>query len=229
MTKSLRLTVIIPTLREAAHLPEILSRLAGAGELIEAVIVSDGGSTDDTAKIARAAGARVIIGPPGRGGQLGRGIAAASSSWLLFLHADTLLGGNWEEALRSALVSARTNCAYYGRLRFASADPRARLLEAGVALRCAMFRLPYGDQGLLIHRDLLHAIGGMPEAPLMEDVILARRLGRQRLAPMNLTIVTDATSYARDGWFRRAATNLWRLARFLAGSPAATLVTAYRR
>jgi rSAM/selenodomain-associated transferase 2 len=229
MTESLRLTVIIPTLREAAHLPELLARLTGAGDLIETVIVSDGGSTDATVNIARAGGARVIIGPPGRGGQLGRGIAAATSAWLLLLHADSILSSGWDDAVHSTLARANTNCAYYGKLSFASADPRARLLETGVALRCAMFRLPYGDQGLLIHRDLLHAIGGMPDAPLMEDVLLARRLGRTRLAPMNLTIITDATSYARDGWFRRAATNLWRLARFLAGSPAATLATTYRR
>ena len=150
-------------------------------------------------------------------------------SALLLLHADSIFLSGWDDALRSTLANANANCAYYGKLRFSSADPRARLLEAGVTLRCAMFRLPYGDQGLLIHRDLFHAIGGMPDAPLMEDVILARRLGRQGLAPMNLTIITDASSYARDGWFRRAATNLWRLARFLAGSPAATLATAYRR
>ncbi|HQT47354.1 MAG TPA: glycosyltransferase, partial [Acidocella sp.] len=191
MTEPLQITVVIPTLNEAAHLPNLLACLAEAGETLP-LIISDGGSADGTEDIARAAGARVITGPPGRGGQLSRGIAASSTPWLLLLHADTLFSPGWQETLRQTLSSASAACAYYGKLCFASADPRARVLECGVALRCALWRLPYGDQALLIHSDLLAAIGGMPDAPLMEDVLLARRLGRARLAPMHLPLTTDA-------------------------------------
>lgn len=228
-SKPVRLTVVIPTLNEALHLPQLLSCLAEAGDMLAEIIVSDGGSTDATAQIARAAGACVIAGPPGRGGQLRRGIATAPTPWLLLLHADSTLPPGWADSLCQTLAAASGERAYYGKLRFASADPRARLLEHGVALRCALLRLPYGDQGLLIHHELLAAIGGMPDVPLMEDVILARRLGRRHLAPMNLTIATDASAYVRDGWLRRAAGNLWRLARFLAGGPAAALAASYKR
>ncbi len=230
------LSVIIPTLNEAAHLPALLANLCSA-DLTSAslttartIIISDGGSTDATRQIAHQAGAHLIDGPPGRGGQFQRGIALAQSlnpeSWLWLLHADSALPPNWPDAVRAACT--QPNRAYYGRLRFDSADPRARLLEIGVRLRCALFALPYGDQSLLIHPTLLTAIGGMPGLPLMEDVALAQRLGRRHLAPLDLRITTDPSAYIRDGWLRRAAQNLIRLRRFLR-TPTIPLAPDYRR
>ena len=227
----MRIAVVIPTLNEAAHLPRLLADLAGE-DLIAAIIVSDGGSTDGTVELARAAGARVIGGggPPGRGAQIARGVAEAESAfvpeWLWLLHADSRLPPDWPRRVASLLDHPDT--AWYGRLRFTSDDPRARLLEAGVALRCAAFRLPYGDQSLLIRPALLRACGGVPDLPLMEDVLLARRL-RRYLRPMPLVIRTDAAAYERDGWLRRAGRNLWLLTRFLRGAEVARLARAYRR
>lgn len=222
-----RIAVVIPTLNEAVHLPRILADLTC--DIIADIIVTDGGSTDHTIQIAEAAGAEIITGPPGRGGQLRRGITAASVPWLLLLHADSTLHPGWQEAITTRLNNADGSCAFYGRLRFAGANPRARLLEALVHLRCAVLRLPYGDQALLIHRDLLASVGGIPDLPLMEDVALARILGRRRLAPMAITVKTDAIAYQRDGWLRRSLSNQWRLLRFLAGVPAAHLASRYRR
>lgn len=223
------LTVIIPTLNEAETLPALLHRLAEAGPFVARVIVADGGSTDATAEIARRHGALVLSGPPGRGHQLRRGAAAAATAWLWLLHADSLLPDSWPQTLATTLATADPARAHYGRLRFASADPRARLFERLVALRCRLLALPYGDQSLLIRADLLSRIGGVPDLKLMEDVALARRLGRRRLAPMKLVIKTDASAYHRDGWFRRAARNLLRLARYLAGADPAALAVRYSR
>jgi glycosyltransferase involved in cell wall biosynthesis len=225
------LIVIIPTLNEAAHLPALLASLTSANPTTACtIIISDGGSTDATRQIAQQAGAHLIDGPPGRGGQFQRGIALGQSinpeSWLWLLHADSALPPNWPEAVRAAYT--HPNRAYYGRLRFDSADPRARLLELGVRLRCALFALPYGDQSLLIHPALLTAIGGMPGLPLMEDVALAQSLGRRRLAPLDLRITTDPSAYLRDGWLRRAVQNLTRLLRFLR-TPHTPLAADYRR
>ncbi|MGC9271877.1 nitrate/nitrite transporter NrtS [Acidiphilium sp.] len=224
-----RITVVIPTLNEATHLPSLLADLATAPELIAAIVISDGGSSDQTVSIAAAAGAIIGFGDAGRGGQLRRGIAAAPTRWVLLLHADTSLPPGWAATILQRVTASDRMRAHYGRLRFASADPRARILEAGVRLRCALFRLPYGDQGLLIHRDLLDAIGGIPDLPLMEDVALARLLGRQRLAQMNLIVTTDASAYCRDGWFRRASRNLLRLARYYAGDQTVRQAADYHR
>lgn len=226
--KAASVAIIIPTLNAAAHLPGLLQDLEAGRTLIGPVIISDGGSTDTTIKIAAAAGATVITGPPGRGGQLRRGTAAAPPGWLWLLHADLRPPPGWAKAAEACCSGVSSNIAWYGKLRFNSRNPCARLLEAGASLRCALARLPYGDQGLLIHQALLDEIGGIPDLPLMEDVVLAQRL-HSRLRPMNLVITTSAAAYERDGWLRRAALNLWRLMRFLFGASAAKLAKGYRR
>ena len=224
-----RVTVVIPTLDEGHRIGALLAALAGAPALVARIVVSDGGSADDTLSIARRHGADVVTGPPGRGGQLRRGAERIADGWIWLLHADSELPPGWAGALRDTLARADPGRAYYGRLRFASGDVRARIVERLAGWRCRVFRLPYGDQSLLIHARLLAALDGVPDLKLMEDVALARRLGRRRLAPMDLVISTSARAYQRDGWFRRAARNLIRLLMFLAGRDPARLAKAYRR
>ena len=204
------LSIIIPTLNAAAVLPETLAALAGGHQ----VIVVDGGSTDATRAQAAASGASVLTAPRGRGTQLAAGIAAATHPWLLLLHADTRLSPGWHQAVH-------TDPARAGYFRFVldSADPRARRLERLVAWRCRVLGLPYGDQGLLIHRDLLRAVGGMQPLPLMEDVDLVRRLGRARLVRLAADAVTSAHKWETQGYLRRSARNLLCLSLWFAGVP----------
>lgn len=217
------LSVVIPALNAAATLPATLDAL---GASPDEVLVVDGGSDDGTAAVALASGARVLAAARGRGSQFAAGVAAARGAWLLLLHADTRLGPGWTRA-----VSAhRANAASAGYFRFAldSPDPRARRLERAVAWRCRTLALPYGDQGLLIHRDLLARVGGVRPLPLMEDVDLVRRLGRSRLAPLDADAVTSAARWDRDGWRRRSARNLFCLALWFGGVPPGLIARAYR-
>lgn len=223
-----RIAVVIPALNEAAHLSAALGALREGDALIDEIIVVDGGSGDATCDIAREAGAVAIGAPRGRGGQIAAGVAASQASWLLILHADTVLAAGWSVGVSSSIASGDRH-AYYGRLRFACTDPRARIVEKFVEWRSQFLGLPYGDQALLIPRALLELVGGVPLLPLMEDVALARALGRNRLAPMNVVAITDAAAYVREGWFIRPARNLWRLARFFAGIDPAVLAARYRR
>jgi hypothetical protein len=87
--------------------------------------------------------------------------------------------------------------------------------------------LPYGDQGLLIHRDLLRAVGDIPLLPLMEDVALVRRLGRHRLAALDVDAMTSAARWRRGGWYRRSARNLLCLALYFAGVPPRLIARLY--
>ena len=204
------LSIIIPTLNATAHLPATLAAVAGVPE----IIVVDGGSVDGTPEQAALAGARVLTAPRGRGNQLAAGIAAASHSWLLLLHADTKLAPNWRAA-----VHAEPSRAGYFRFVLDSPDLRARRLERLVAWRCRVLGLPYGDQGLLIHRDLLARVGGMRALPLMEDVDLVRRLGRDRLVALPADAVTSAVKWEQQGYLRRSARNLGCLSLWFAGVP----------
>jgi glycosyltransferase involved in cell wall biosynthesis len=78
-------SVVIPTLNEAAQIGDAVADLAWADE----VIVVDGGSADTTAEVAEAAGARVIVLPNQTiGAQRNAGIATARNRWILALDAD---------------------------------------------------------------------------------------------------------------------------------------------
>jgi rSAM/selenodomain-associated transferase 2 len=217
------LAVVIPTLNAAATLPATLDSLGGGPR---EVIVVDGGSDDGTAERAAERGCRVVSAPRGRGGQLAAGVAAAASPWLLLLHADTRLGAGWKAAV-AAHIAAGPERAGYFRLRLDDSSPAARRLERAVAWRCRVLALPYGDQGLLISRALLDTVGGIRPLPLMEDVDLARRIGRARLKLLDADALTSAERYRSDGYRRRSARNLAILALWFAGVPPRVLARLY--
>jgi len=197
-------------------------------ELSITIAVCDGGSNDDTVAIARQAGATVVTAPAGRGGQLAAGAIVGDASWILFLHADTVLEPGWTNAVR-AFMSRRTNIgkAGYFRLRFDAADPRARRVERLAAWRSRRLGLPYGDQGLLIARALYEYLGGFKPLPLMEDVEFVRRVGAKNLVPLDAGAVTSAARYERDGWVMRPLRNLSCLALYLAGLSPQTVARLY--
>ena len=218
---------MIPTLDAAEELPAALAALADC-PLLREVIVSDGGSRDGTVAIAEAAGARVVAAPRGRGPQLIAGAAVAEGDWLLFLHADCRLMPGWEAAV-ATFIEGRGAVGRAGYFAFALDDdrPAARRLERVVAWRCRALGLPYGDQGLLIARTLYDAVGGFAPLPLMEDVDLARRLGRHRLLPIPAKIIASARRYRREGYWRRPLRNVLCLSLYFAGVPPRRIARLY--
>jgi rSAM/selenodomain-associated transferase 2 len=225
--EQIRVSAIIPTLNAMETLALPISVLRHAGIIAE-IIVADGGSSDETASLARNAGARVIDAVRGRGTQLAAGASAASGDWLLFLHADCRPEPGWEGAVAAFLAAPRA-AERAGYFDFALDDDAlaARRLERIVAWRCRMLALPYGDQGLLIARDLYHKIGGFAPLPLMEDVDLVRRLGPRRLARIGSRCIASARRYHRDGYIRRPLRNLFCVSLYFAGTPVDRIVRLY--
>jgi rSAM/selenodomain-associated transferase 2 len=216
------LSVVIPTLNAAATLSATLERIAGADE----IVVADGGSSDETGAIAGRHGARLILAAKGRGSQLSAGAASARGDWLLFLHADTLPGPRWREAVASHVREAQNKAAFFS---LCLADPawQARIVELGAAARIRLLGLPYGDQGLLIPSRLYDEIGGYRPLPLMEDVDIARRIGRKRLRELPERAFTSSERWRRDGWLRRSARNLGLLAFYRLGASPERLARHY--
>ena len=157
-----------------------------------------------------------------------QGAVAATGPWLLFLHADTRLAPEWRQAARDFMDDpADPGRAGAFRLRLDSDRRAARRVERLVAWRCRVLGLPWGDQGLLIHADLLATIGGYPEIPLMEDVRLVRRIGRRRLTMLDADAVTSAARYERDGWWARPLRNAVLLTLHFMGVPPRILLRLY--
>ena len=222
-----QVSVVIPTLNAAGTLPRLLEQL-WASALVKELIVVDGGSSDGSVSIASAADARVIAAPRGRGIQLAAGADAAAGEWLLFLHADCRPSADWEAAV-AAFLAAPEATGRAGYFDFALDDtaPAARRLERIVAWRCRLLALPYGDQGLLIARGLYYGVGGFAPLPLMEDVDLVRRLGRQRLTRIGARCISSAERYRREGYWRRPLRNLFCLSLYFAGVSPYRIVRLY--
>ncbi len=215
------ISVVIPTLNEASRLQAAIASVRADAE----VIVVDGGSSDATADVALGAGARLVRAPRGRGRQLGAGAAVATGEWLVFLHADTRLDPGWAPAL-----AALGREVVGGAFRFAVDSTRRpfRWLEAGVRVRCALLRLPYGDQALFARRDAYERIGPFSPWPLMEDVDLVRRLRRAgTLAFPPVRAVTSARRWEQRGLVSTTLLNWTLLGMYSLGCPPERLARLY--
>ena len=229
------ITVVIPTLNAETSLAATLTSLvSGAVDgLVCQVVIVDGGSSDRTLRVAEDSGADSVRAEPGRGSQMRAGVAAARFPWLLFLHADTVLDPGWEREAATFVerVDIGQRPLSAAAFRFALDDMGflPRMIEAGVALRCMLLRLPYGDQGLLIPRRLYDQVGGYKPLPLMEDVDLVRRLGRSRTLILRTQAVTSAMRYKRDGYLPRVARNLTCLGLYFMHAPMPLIQRLYGR
>jgi rSAM/selenodomain-associated transferase 2 len=170
------LSVVIPTLDEAARIGRRLRELAG--QRVDEVVVADGGSRDGTVDLARAEpGVRVVSAPRGRGQQLNAGARVTRGDVLLFLHADTQLPEDARDWIERALAEPVVVAGAF-RVRTVADDgpnwlgPLLHIAD----IRSHLTRLPYGDQALFVRRSAFEQVGGFPDHPLMEDVALVRRL-----------------------------------------------------
>ncbi len=220
------LSIVIPTLNAERQLPSSVACLMEGLDsgLVRELVVSDGGSQDATQSIAEELGATFVAGNSGRGGQLLRGAAAARAGWLLFLHADTHLAAGWA-AVAQEHIQTSTKAGYF-RLRFRASGFRPTFFAAGANLRSRL-GLPYGDQGLLISRNLYDAVGGYLDIALMEDVAMARAL-KGKLVLLAADASTDPQRY-QNGWYRRGIRNMWTLARYYCGASPDRLAEYYKR
>jgi rSAM/selenodomain-associated transferase 2 len=224
------LSIVIPTRNAATLLPGCLGALGEArpGGLLREIVIADAGGCAETVEIGHGFGASVFAAPPGRGPQLVAGAARSSGDWLLFLHADTHLESGWSREVAAYIAqpgAAETAAAF--RLRLDDPAPQARRVETLANWRSRRCGQPYGDQGLLISRRLYDAVGGFRPLPLMEDVDLARRLGRRRVTLLESAAVTSAARYRRDGWWLRPLRNLALLGLYVLGLPPRWLIRLY--
>lgn len=227
-TPSMRLSVIVPVLDEAAAIERMLQALQALRACGAEIIVVDGGSCDGTADLAGRHTDRVIRSTRGRAHQMNVGAAASSGEVLLFLHADTLLPDGANSLILDGLnASGRA----WGRfdVNIAGHPPMLRLIACLMNLRSRLTGIATGDQALFVRREDFWAVEGFPLQPLMEDIEMSRRL-KERSAPLCLRarVTTSGRRWEQHGIWRTIFL-MWSLRlRYWLGTPAEKLAKAYR-
>ncbi len=169
------ISVIIPAFNEAGRIGACLSSVAVGGPVRE-VIVADGGSTDSTAAVARAAGAAVVQCERGRGIQIRAAARIAQGDVILVLHADSVLLPGAAERLMQALAAEPAAAGGCFGMVFDERRPATRIIAGLNNLKAAATGIGFGDQAQFCRKPALEAVGGFPDLMLMEDVELSLRL-----------------------------------------------------
>ena len=171
------LSVIIPSRNEASRLPLLLADLRSWKSQLE-ICICDASSSDRTMLVSKLAGAHITqVLESNRGLQLHHGYCSSTGEWLLFLHADSRMPKNWEEAVQRRInESSSENIAWFFDFKIKDKDMWLTLLEVAVNIRSHFLKHPYGDQGLLISRSLYEYIGGYKPYFIMEDLDIIERL-----------------------------------------------------
>jgi len=222
-----KISIIIPTINEANNLPLLLSDLSTIDKDGEIIIV-DCGSEDKTIDIANIYGAKVFISKErNRGLQLDIGAKNSKGEWLIFLHADTRLTHDWFKKINTFLEGNK-NSIYYFEFKINHKKIIYRVLEILVNFRSKFFKQPYGDQGLIIHRNTYFKNNGFRKIPLMEDVDFLRRFNKKKeLKQLNLPIFISSRKWERTNIFLQAIKNWQFRRRWLKGESLKTIYSDY--
>ena len=222
------ISAVIPTLNEAVALPETIAHARAVAEIGE-IIVVDGGSSDATCELARQMGCRVLESAPGRGGQMRLGASAAEGEVVLLLHADTWVPPNCGRAILNCLRDSQVVAGGFWKV-FRKASPWLRGSRLRCALRLLFGRRVLGDQAMFVRREVLEAVGGIPDMPLMEEFELCRRLrGAGRLVLADATVSTSARRFARLGIARTYFRMWWVSVRYRLGTTPQELSRLYEK
>lgn len=215
----------MPAWNEERRLPRLLDSLARCDPAPYEVVVVDGGSADETPRLAGSQ-ARVIAARRGRSSQQNAGARASTGAVLWFLHADSIPPPDSIAQIRSAITGGAPGGCF--RIAFPRAEraghPLLGPVAFGINARTRFTGSGTGDQGIYVRREVFEALGGFPDWPLFEDVALAA--GFARFGPPAVSagpLVTSARRWISHG-IVRTTLRMWALrAGYLAGVPSSRL------
>ncbi len=222
------ISIIIPTCNEAGNIGPLIAYLKQyGGTALAEILVCDGGSTDATAAVAAAAGARVVPAAKGRAMQMHAGAAIAAGDTLYFVHADTFPPQGFAQDITTAVQQGYAIGRY--RTRF---DSRAWLLKLNAWFTRFDWWMCYGgDQTLFITKAVYQLAGGFNTTMLImeeyEFTERARAYGRYLVLPGAATV--SARKYEGRSWLQVQRANYRATQLYKKGASQETIAATYKQ
>lgn len=202
MNSPVGLSIIIPTLNEETGLGELLKHLqeVSSQNLVKEIIVVDGGSSDDTRRIAKENGAVLVESKRGRARQMNLGAKHAKAAILYFLHADTFPPKGFDQLIIKAISNGFEAGCF--RMRFDTRNPILAFFAYLSKINHTLCR--GGDQSLFITKTAFFNNGAFNEDYLIyEDTEFIRRLYKNLYFKiLQEVVITSARKYRAKGWFK---------------------------
>lgn len=224
------ISIIIPTYNEADSIGKLIVYLQKhGGTHVKQIIVSDGGSNDDTLSIAKTAGAIALLCPnKGRAAQMNHGASIATGSIIYFIHADTFPPVSYALDILTAINSGYA----FGRYRTRFDSDKKILLFNAWFTRFDLFICYGGDQTLFMDRQLFQQIGGFDGSMrIMEDydiVMRAKSTGAQYKIFSSATLVS-ARKYETNSWLRVQTANYKIIRMYKKGATQEEMANKYKQ
>jgi rSAM/selenodomain-associated transferase 2 len=206
-------SIIIPTLNEVETIDQCCTSVASFADV--ECILADGGSTDGTQQVLervcnKFTNVRWLQTERGRSRQMNAAARIAHGDWFIFLHADTVLPETSYQRFRDEISRTKVNAGAFS-FKIAHQHLRYRYLEWYVAQRCRFLKLPFGDQAIFARKDVFtHLEGYREDFPLMEDFDFVQRAKKSSVFKViDAHIFTSARRYEAEGYWKRAAGNVY--------------------
>jgi rSAM/selenodomain-associated transferase 2 len=223
------ISIVIPTYNEEANIGKLVSYVKENGnDAVVDVIVVDGGSEDNTIKVASAAGATAVLSQgTGRAAQMNHGASLASGSVLYFLHADCIPPAAFTADVHQAVEGGFD----LGRYRTKFNSPKTILRINEWFTRFDFFVCMGGDQTLFIKRSLFEEEGGFKEdMRIMEEYEFCHRVRKKgRYKIMKGQVLISARKYDTNSWWQVQKANAAIVRMYKKGASQEEMLDTYKR
>lgn len=213
-------SIIIPTLNEAATIARTLRHLNLLAPAAQEIIVVDGGSQDKTLEIVKEFGIDPIICDRiGRSSQMNCGAEIARGDVLCFLHADTLIPDDAIAVIQHTLSESNVACGGFISLMEGTQTTRwgfslhnyLKTYYTPLLFRPHLFfkglRILFGDRVMFCRRCDFWDCGGFnAEMPILEDADLCLKLFRKgKIRQVNRVVQSSDRRVAKLGTIKANA------------------------
>lgn len=184
------LSIIIPSYNDGKNVINLINQIEKQGQF--EIIVVESGNTNYFKNNKK--NIKFLESAKGRSKQLKFAAENATGNTLVFFHADSDI----------SQINLKSLDNYSGwacfKIKFDSNKLYYRFIEFTSNIRSKYLNIPFGDQGIVIDKNLYKKSGGYTEEMIYEDIDLAKNLNKiEKNKVLDQTIITQARRFEEHG------------------------------